>query len=127
MLPDSDAQGLYQYVGSLTRPIRYHSGTVVHTPSVGADRIRPYRVSCKIGACATLKISRFLSGIVTGRVRELPYRYKPRGSTKKFLLYIKRKSDIMGQSYSSISQENGGFQYVRKESPPGAGRSRRSR
>ena len=32
---------LCQYVSSLTRPVRYHSETILHTPTVGADSIRP--------------------------------------------------------------------------------------
>ncbi len=30
---------LYQYVSSLTRPVRYHSETILHTPTVGADGV----------------------------------------------------------------------------------------
>ncbi len=29
--PDNNAQGLYQYIGSLTRPVRYCPGTGLHT------------------------------------------------------------------------------------------------
>ena len=31
MPPDSDAPGLYQYIGSLTRPVRYRSKPFLHT------------------------------------------------------------------------------------------------
>ena len=43
MPPDSDAPGLYQYVGSQTRPVRFCSKTVLQMPTVGADSIRPWR------------------------------------------------------------------------------------
>ena len=51
MLPDSDAQGLYQYVGSLTRPIRYHSGTALHAPTVGSTSSRPLQGAYRLKVC----------------------------------------------------------------------------
>ena len=39
--PDNDAPSLYQYVSSLTRPVRYCSETGLHTPTVGAAISRP--------------------------------------------------------------------------------------
>ena len=39
--PDNNAQGLYQYIGSLTRPVRYCPGTGSHTLKVSTPWLPP--------------------------------------------------------------------------------------
>ena len=75
MPPDNDALGLYRYVGSLTHPVRYHSKTIFYTPTVGADRIRPWHKAPLRGACV---LGRLIVGLQLACTIQLGASWNPR-------------------------------------------------